>query len=73
MTIKTIRTSAGDFRIRTDETATDHDIALKIARKLGYRAARATNSSGSRNSWEALLGYNVGSGLNVHKTVTVYR
>lgn len=73
MTLKTIKTSAGDFKVRVDEYTTDADIARKIARKLGYRDGWATNSSGSRGSFQASIGNTSGRSMSVARTVTVYR
>jgi hypothetical protein len=73
MTLKTISTSAGDFKVRVDEHTTDTEIAQKIARKLGYRDGWATNSSGSRGSFQANIGRTSGSSMSVARTVTVYR
>lgn len=71
--LRTIRTSAGDFRIRADEHTTDHDVAAKIARRLGHRDAWITNSSGARNTYQVNVGRATDSGMNVARTVTVYR
>lgn len=73
MTIQTIRTTAGDFKIRSDETTTQQDIANKIARKLGFSAAWPTNSSGARGSYEINLGRMTGRQMSVARTITVYR
>ena len=74
MTLKTIRTSAGDYRIKFDDTTTDDDIASKIARRLGYRAAWVTNSSGARGSFEANLGRMTGNRqMSVSRAITIYR
>lgn len=73
MTIKTIRTSAGDFKIRADEHTTDTDIAARIARKLGYKDAWVTNSSGSRNSYQINMGKASDRSMSVARTITVYR
>ncbi len=69
----TIRTSAGDFNIRGDEHTTEQEINMKVARRLGYSAARSTNSGGARGSYQLNLGKRYGDGMSVSRTITVYR
>ena len=74
MTRKTIRTSVGDFLCIVDDNTTDDDIANKVARRLGYKAAWVTNSSGARGSFEAKLGSMTDPWqMSVSRTITIYR
>lgn len=73
MALKTIKTSAGEFKVRADEHTTKHEIAVKIARKLGHRDAWITNSGGSAGSYQINMGKTTGSQMSVARTITVYR
>ena len=70
--LKTYRTTAGDFRFRVTEETTDQEIAVKIAKRLGYRDAWVTRGSGFYY-WEANIGTWRDGCLQVARTVTVYR
>ena len=71
--LKTFSTTAGDFKFRITDETTDDEIGAKLARKLGFRDAWVTNSSGSFRSFQVNLGTKHGSGMLVQRTVTVYR
>lgn len=73
MALKTITTSAGNFKVRVDDWTSEHDIAVKIARKLGHRDAWITNSSGSAKSYQINIGKTTGRQMSVARTITVYR
>lgn len=75
MTMRTIRTSAGDFNLRfaSEFEDTRSEIVRRIANRLGYPSGRSSNASGSWSHWELAMGWpDANGGLRVAREITVF-